>query len=752
MSAKPFVIAAALLSYAFQACASPAPNFQQGAKLVGTGASGAGGQGSDVAISSDGNTVVVGAPNDNASAGAVWVYTRSGSLWNQQGGKLVGTGAAGVGQQGISVALSADGNSAVVGARFDNASAGAVWMFTRNAGVWTQDGAKLVGTGGFQSNQGYSVASAADGNTVIVGGPNDNSGTGAAWIFTRTYSPVSGNIWSQTGTKLVGTGAIGSAQQAHSVAISADGNTALVGGTADNGSAGAVWVYTRSANVWSQQGAKLAGTGATGTAQQGSSVALSADGNTALVGGSKDNNWTGAVWVYTRSGGVWTQQGAKLVGTGTVGGIYGNAQQGISVSLSGDGNSAVVGGTLDNSGVGAVWEFTRSAGVWSQRGNKLVGTGATGNSAQGSSVALSSDGSTAVVGGDSDNSAAGAAWVFVEASPKISSIKDIPNDQGGKVSLRWSASPVDIQPGNPVDAYWIWRQAPNSLALAALAQGASRTTEGATRGAHTGRVFRASTQGGQTYYWEYVGSQPADGYAAYSYSAPTSADSVPGSNPYTIFMVEAKQLSTGARWPSDSDSAYSVDNIPPAKPSPFLGNYSGAVTTLHWKANVEPDLGHYNLYRGTSANFVPGPTNLIVSLPDTSYADATLGGHFYRLSAVDVHGNESGFNLLTPQQVGGVSPGGAAGLWLGRAAPNPAQGSSVVRYSLAHSGPAELSVFSMQGGLVRRLVQGAQSSGEAQASWDGRNDRGATVPGGIYFVRLLTTGAAPLTQRLVWMR
>jgi hypothetical protein len=104
----------------------------------------------------------------------------------------------------------------------------------------------------------------------------------------------------------------------------------------------------------------------------GMRVALSGDGNTAIIGGSEDNSATGAAWVYTRSGGVWTQQGSKLVGTGAIG----NAQQGISVALSADGNTAIVGGPDDNSsagnnsGTGAFWVFTRSGGVWSQQGKR----------------------------------------------------------------------------------------------------------------------------------------------------------------------------------------------------------------------------------------------------------------------------------------------------------------------------------------------------------------------------------------------
>src|SRR6516225_1352751 len=95
--------------------------------------------------------------------------------------------------------------------------------------------------------------------------------------------------FTQQGPKLVGTGAIGQSQQGYSVALSADGNTAIVGGPFDNGSVGAALVYTRSGGVWTQQGNKLVGTGADGGAQQGYSVALSADGNTAIVGGPNDH-------------------------------------------------------------------------------------------------------------------------------------------------------------------------------------------------------------------------------------------------------------------------------------------------------------------------------------------------------------------------------------------------------------------------------------------------------------------------------
>jgi hypothetical protein len=372
-------------------------------------------QGWSVALSADGNTAIVGGPDDPAYIGAAWVFTRSKGVWTQQGGKLVGTGAVAFPPfYFISVALSGDGNTAIVGRPNDNGQVGAAWVFTRAGGVWSQQGSKLVGTGAVGgAGQGHSLALSADGNTAIVGGPFDNATAGATWVFTR-----SGGVWSQQGSKLVGTGAVGSfVEQGYSVALSVDGNTAIVGGPDDNWSGftdtavGAAWVFTRSGGVWSQDGGKLVGTFAVGNAFQGISVALSADGNTAIVGGDDDFFGRGSAWVFGLLGGSWTQLD-KLVGVNGE-----NAFQGQSVALSADGNTAILGGFGDNGYEGAAWVFRGSLGDWRQQGRKLVGTGgSTGQVWQGYSVALSADGNTAIVGGPL-NSPYGAAWVYVWIFP-----------------------------------------------------------------------------------------------------------------------------------------------------------------------------------------------------------------------------------------------------------------------------------------------------------------------------------------------
>ena len=383
--------------------------------------------GYSVALSADGDTALVGARGDSSQAGAAWVFVRSGASWTQQGVKLTGSGEIGKGEFGSSVALSADGDTALIGAPSDNGNVGAAWIFTRSGSTWTQHGGKLnggreVGEGQF----GASVALSADGLTALIGGPYDYGSAGGAWIFTR-----SGSTWTQQGEKLAANDESGLEESllGWSVALSADGNTALIGGWGDNHFAGAAWVFTRSGSTWTQQGAKL--TVSTGQRPWfGFSVALSADGDTALIGGpgnispndvgeGGEEGDVGAAWVFTRSGSTWTQQGEKLSPPRE------NLapEFGYGVALSANGDTALIGGPTDgeNYGTGSAWVFTRSRSTWTQQGAKITGiTNSTTVDLFGINVALAADGETALIGGPFTNSGAGGAWVFV-ASPQISS-------------------------------------------------------------------------------------------------------------------------------------------------------------------------------------------------------------------------------------------------------------------------------------------------------------------------------------------
>ena len=145
---------------------------------------------------------------------------------------------------GYSTAVS--GDTAIVGARFKNNQAGAAYVFIRSGSGWTQQ-AELTGsaTAAFE-RFGSSVALADDGDMALVGAPNQSTGAGAAYVFTR-----SGSTWSERAELTASDtgGGFG-----WSVALPDDGHSALVGAPFHNGDVGAAYVFTRSRSTWSQAG------------------------------------------------------------------------------------------------------------------------------------------------------------------------------------------------------------------------------------------------------------------------------------------------------------------------------------------------------------------------------------------------------------------------------------------------------------------------------------------------------------------
>ncbi|HEY4897974.1 MAG TPA: IPT/TIG domain-containing protein [Solirubrobacteraceae bacterium] len=337
------------------------------------------GFGRSVAISGDGNTALIGGPRDGHNAGAAWVFTRSGSTWTQLGSKLKGFEEGGEGRFGRSVALSSDGSTALIGGPSDRAGHGAAWVFTRSGSTWQPVTPKLTGRESEESGEshfGGSVALSGDGTTAIVGSPGDAQYTGAIWAF------VDGNEgWRHQGSKLTASGELGDGHFGVSVALSLDGNTVLTGARYDQATpgvaTGAAWAYTRSGATWSQLGEELRGSEETGGGEFGYSVALSGDGQRALMGGQRDNGFTGAAWSFDRTASGFTQPGRKL----EVPDELGKGWYGASVALSGDGETALVGSPYDSRRIGAAWAFAEGpeptpvvTGVSPSKGPRAGGT------------------------------------------------------------------------------------------------------------------------------------------------------------------------------------------------------------------------------------------------------------------------------------------------------------------------------------------------------------------------------------------
>jgi FG-GAP repeat/Phosphoesterase family len=253
--------------------------WSQQAMLADPGNISGDGFGNSVAVS--GSTAVVGAPGTFSTAGAAYVFVRSGTTWSQQT-ELTDPGASVNDQFGTSVAIS--GSTAVIGAP-GGAGAGLAYVFVRAGTTWSQQAELGASDAASGDDFGYSVA--ISGSTALVGNPFSNANTGAAYVFVR-----SGVSWSQQ-AELTAVGGASGDKFGYSVAIS--GTTAVVGADAGNSGTGAAYTFVRAGTAWSQQAELTASGGASGD-NFGRSVAIT--GTSAVVGADGSNSNTGAAYVF----------------------------------------------------------------------------------------------------------------------------------------------------------------------------------------------------------------------------------------------------------------------------------------------------------------------------------------------------------------------------------------------------------------------------------------------------------------------
>ena len=378
-----------------------------------------------VTLSQDGNTLAVssfyeaseakgvnGNQDDKSipQAGAVYVFTRSGNTWTQQAYiKASNTGEKAKGnvpdegdQFGFSLALSADGNTLAAGAisedsaakgingdQNDNtaASSGAVYVYTRSASTWSQQAYVKASNTDANDLFGYAVGLSADGSTLAVSAYDEDSsartingvmdrnrrGSGAIYVFSRT-----GTNWAQT-AYLKASNAENGDSLGYDMAISQDGNT-IVGGSGDED-----------------------------CFASGVNPAAACDDD------YKTDTSTGAVYVFVRNAGTWTQQ-AFIKSSHPSNEDWFGAR----LNLSGDGNMLAVGAQLENGnskGIngnqndltaedsGAIYLFSRSGTTWVQEAY-FKGSNTEAYDEFGSSMSLSSDGKIIAIGARSEGSAA----------------------------------------------------------------------------------------------------------------------------------------------------------------------------------------------------------------------------------------------------------------------------------------------------------------------------------------------------------
>ena len=272
---------------------------------------------------------------------------------------------------------------------------------------------------------GYSVSLSSDGTTVAIGAPyNDGNGSYSGHVRIYAWNSAT-SAWEQQGADIDGEAA--GDYSGWSVSLSSDGTTVAIGASCNDGNGSdsghvRIYAWNSATSAWEQQGADIDGEAAGD--RSGESVSLSSDGTTVAIGAhGNDGNgsWSGHVRIYAWNSATsaWEQQGADIDGEAA------DDDSGSSVSLSSDGTTVAIGAT-DNDGNGSdsghvrIYAWNSATSAWEQQGADIDGEAA--GDWSGWSVSLSSDGTTVAIGApynDGNGSNSGHVRVYSFSCPQI---------------------------------------------------------------------------------------------------------------------------------------------------------------------------------------------------------------------------------------------------------------------------------------------------------------------------------------------
>ena len=228
-------------------------------------------------------------------------------------------------------------------------------------------------------------------------------------------------------------------------------------------------------------------------------------------------------------------------------------------------------------------------------------------------------------------------------NPVISSVVDLPQDQGGFVGLQFLASAFDGQhSAYDVDHYSFWRELDES----------GSAPEGASTNPNESEFLITNRDD----YWEHVGNMQAQNFETYGYSAPTLADSTAAGAFWSTFMVIAHTDDDEVYFSSNPATGYSVDNLAPATPTMLSSGLENAEISLTWSGPEDDDFDYFSLFRNGE---------LLLTTTDSTFVDVDFddsGNQIYELTSQDHNGNIS--NISQPVTVITFVVGDATGDYL----------------------------------------------------------------------------------------
>ncbi|MFQ5709251.1 MAG: FG-GAP-like repeat-containing protein [bacterium] len=330
--------------------------------------------------------------------------------------------------------------------------------------------------------------------------------------------------------------------------------------------------------------------------------------------------------------------------------------------------------------------------------------------------------------------------------PVINRIVDVPNDQGRQVRVDWLAAADDIQgtEGFVITEYTVWRKV-----------GPAGANTNAPAAAGSGKIITINQAE-----FEQVGSTNAIQSSEYSLTVPTLVDKVEGSTEPALstFVVFAHTADPLINWGSLPKSGFSVDNLIPTAPTSVLASETANGVQLTWDESPDEDFNYFAVVRGAAAGFDPATAEVLGTTTDTQFLDPDVAvgqTWYYRVVAFDFNKNQGEFSEEVSLQVTSVAGDRSSSVptvfSLHQNFPNPFNPDTKISYDLPKAVNVSLKIYNIMGQEVMTLVDKAQAPGKYTVRWNGLNNAGNKVAGGMY-VFVIKAGDFVQSKRMTLLK
>jgi len=584
-------------------------------------------------VNADGfDDIIIGQGKYNSQQGRAYIYFGGSIMDNVADVTLTGVSAGSLFGHSVSAAgdVNGDGFSdVIIGADRYNSNQGRAYIYYGGSSM--NNVADVIFTGAASSEFfGASVSSAGDVNSdgfsdVIIGAYGYNAGTNSGRAYIYFGGSVMNNVADVTLTGVTNEDFFGYAVSG-AEDVNGDGySDVIVGAFGYNAGTdqGRAYIYFGGGSMDNNKDITM--TGVSASDYFGISVSKAGDVNgdgysDVIVGASGYNSNQGRSYIYF--GGNSMNSTADVIFTG----LEQGDEFGCSVSEAGDVNGdgyhdVIIGASaINGSGEGNTYIFWGGSNMNNVADITMAGenNGDQFGKVVSSAGDVNNDGLSDVItnadGNDEGGYFAGKVYLIFSTAPVVNPrlvyVKDVPNDQGGKVNLNWVRSGYDVQNISTITDYVVQKSMPPANG---------------------------------NFAWENTAYIPATNEPFYSYTADTPFDSASNNSGVFYFRITARTSITNQYWRSGILYGSSIDNIAPLMVSPFTASQIISNVSLNWNRSTATDLLNYIIYRSTSPTIDPETEPVFASTIDSTYIDTSplSGNYYYFIVAQDIHNNKS---------------------------------------------------------------------------------------------------------------